>query len=169
MEGREPGITPVKIAGASEHDPHKLGARAEPDGGHKGPAPKRIVTGYGFWIFLLSDFIMFSGFYAAYAVLSHATAGGPGPQQALRSEDRRARDRVPAAVELRLRHGDDRQQRAQHAVDAGRLLITGLLGLGFLALEVNEFAKMLARGRRARTAARSCRRSSRSSAATACT
>ena len=35
------------------------------------------MTGYGFWIFLLSDFIMFSGFYAAYAVLSHATAGGP--------------------------------------------------------------------------------------------
>ena len=43
--------------------------------------PKRIITGYGFWIFLLSDFIMFSGFYASYAVLSHATAGGPGPLQ----------------------------------------------------------------------------------------
>src|SRR6516165_3031528 len=67
VEGREAGITPVKYDPA-EHDPHKLGARAEPDGGYKGPASKRIITGYGFWIFLLSDFILFSGFYAAYAV-----------------------------------------------------------------------------------------------------
>ena len=28
------------------------------------PAPKRIVTAYGFWIFLLSDFVMFSAFYS---------------------------------------------------------------------------------------------------------
>src|ERR1700751_3435899 len=42
-----------------------------------GPASKRIVVGYGFWIFLLSDFIMFSAFFAAYAVLSGETAGGP--------------------------------------------------------------------------------------------
>src|SRR6201992_4332613 len=42
-----------------------------------GPAPKRIVVGYGFWIFLLSDIVMFSALFAAYAGLSHATAGGP--------------------------------------------------------------------------------------------
>ena len=58
--------------------------RADPPGriratATRGPAPKRIVTAYGFWIFLLSDFVMFSGFYATYAVLSHSTAGGPGP------------------------------------------------------------------------------------------
>ena len=29
-----------------------------------GPASKRIIVGYGFWIFLLSDFIMFSAFFA---------------------------------------------------------------------------------------------------------
>jgi cytochrome o ubiquinol oxidase subunit III len=46
-----------------------------------GPAAKRIVVGYGFWIFLLSDIIMFSAFFAAYAVLAHATAGGPSGVQ----------------------------------------------------------------------------------------
>ena len=30
------------------------------DAEQRGPAPKRIVTGYGFWIFLLSDIVMFS-------------------------------------------------------------------------------------------------------------
>jgi cytochrome o ubiquinol oxidase subunit 3 len=35
------------------------------------------VVSYGFWIFLLSDFILFACFFAAYAVLVDATAGGP--------------------------------------------------------------------------------------------
>ena len=42
-----------------------------------GPAPKRVVAAYGFWIFILSDIVMFSALFAAYAVLVHATAGGP--------------------------------------------------------------------------------------------
>src|SRR5690348_557820 len=42
-----------------------------------GLASKRIIVGYGFWIFLLSDIIMFSAFFATYAVLSGETAGGP--------------------------------------------------------------------------------------------
>jgi len=40
-------------------------------------ASKRIIVGYGFWIFLLSDIIMFSAFFATYAVLVGQTAGGP--------------------------------------------------------------------------------------------
>jgi len=41
-----------------------------------GPAPKRIVTGYGFWIFILSDIVIFSAFFATYAALLGRTAGG---------------------------------------------------------------------------------------------
>ncbi|HEY0340298.1 MAG TPA: hypothetical protein VGC34_05795, partial [Steroidobacteraceae bacterium] len=46
-----------------------------------GPAPKRIVVAYGFWIYLISDIIMFSALFAAYAVLAPATAGGPSERQ----------------------------------------------------------------------------------------
>ncbi|MDP1028318.1 cytochrome o ubiquinol oxidase subunit III [Sphingomonas sp. KR1UV-12] len=64
-------------AGGSKHgDPNKLG-HGEVPADEQGPAPKRIVVAYGFWIFLLSDFIMFAGFFAAYAVLVGETAGGP--------------------------------------------------------------------------------------------
>ena len=45
--------------------------------GGGGPAPTRTVVAFGFWTFLLSDFILFSGLLAAYAVLSGNTAGGP--------------------------------------------------------------------------------------------
>ena len=41
-----------------------------------GPS-KRIVVAYGFWIFLISDIILFSALFASYAVLSEATADGP--------------------------------------------------------------------------------------------
>ena len=77
VEGRETGITPVKYKKPTVHGSNQIG---DPDAGFKGPAPKRIITGYGFWVFLLSDFILFAGFYAAYAVLSKATAGGPAPR-----------------------------------------------------------------------------------------
>src|SRR5262249_53938504 len=42
-----------------------------------GPAPRRVVVSYGFWIFILSDIVMFAALFAGYAVLSRATAGGP--------------------------------------------------------------------------------------------
>src|SRR5271166_3271733 len=68
-------------------DPYALGRRRGEGGGdghdyatghgEGGPASARVITGYGFWIFLLSDIIMFSCFFAAFAVLRSATAGGP--------------------------------------------------------------------------------------------
>ena len=147
VEGRERGIAPVKYTGPPSHgDPNRLGARGEPDGGHKGPASKRITTGYGFWIFLLSDFIMFSGFYAAYAVLSHATAGGPSGHQLF--------DLRTVAIETAcLLLSSFACGMATIASNARSQLwtqicyfITGLLGLAFLVLEIKEFVKMLGEG-----------------------
>jgi len=68
----------MSIAVAHGYDAQVIGLE---DAGHAGPPSKRIITGYGFWIFLLSDIVMFSCFFAAYAVLSGQTAGGPtGPE-----------------------------------------------------------------------------------------
>jgi cytochrome o ubiquinol oxidase subunit 3 len=63
---------------------HTGGARLVSDAagrGRGGPAPTRVYVGYGFWIFILSDIVMFSAFFASYAVLANATAGGPGGRQ----------------------------------------------------------------------------------------
>jgi cytochrome o ubiquinol oxidase subunit III len=71
---------PFPSAGA---DPRRVGHGRTGGHGHAatrsegGSAPKRIIVAYGFWIFLLSDIVMFSALFAAYAVLSGATAGGP--------------------------------------------------------------------------------------------
>ncbi len=49
--------------------------------GRGGPADTRTVVSYGFWLFILSDFVLFSAVFAAYAVLSGRTAGGPSGKQ----------------------------------------------------------------------------------------
>src|SRR5258707_15116914 len=59
----------------------EVGYKAQSNASEAGPAAKRVVVGYGFWIFLLSDIVMFAAFFAAYAVLNHATAGGPSGLQ----------------------------------------------------------------------------------------
>jgi cytochrome o ubiquinol oxidase subunit 3 len=65
-------------------------------GGH---TPKEITVGYGFWIFLLSDIVMFAALFAAYAVLVHATAGGPA-EASFSARSRRHRNRLSSRLEL---------------------------------------------------------------------
>ena len=49
--------------------------------GHRGPESKSIVVPYGFWLFILSDMVLFSALFATYASLVHATDGGPTTNQ----------------------------------------------------------------------------------------
>jgi cytochrome o ubiquinol oxidase subunit 3 len=130
------------VAMAHGHaDPHHLHS-AE----HEGPAPKRIVTGYGFWIFLLSDIVMFSCFFASYAVLSGQTAGGPSGAQLF--------DLKNVAIETALLLlSSFTCGMASIAADMRNNLwfqismaVTGLLGAGFLALELLEFVDLVDRG-----------------------
>ena len=125
-----------------------LESRARETTGHgeAGPAPKLVIVGYGFWIFLLSDIIMFSAFFAAYAVLAGATAGGPSAPQLFNI------DNVAIETACLLLSSfccgvaslavEDRNQILTQLA----LLVAGLLGLAFLLLEMHEFASMMAQG-----------------------
>jgi cytochrome o ubiquinol oxidase subunit 3 len=119
---------------------------ALPSASESGPAPKRIVVAYGFWIFLLSDIVMFSALFAAYASLVHATAGGPTGAQLF--------DQGTAAIEtacllassytcglMSLAINSERRL----ATYLGALL-TFMLGVSFLALELREFDHLVAIG-----------------------
>jgi cytochrome o ubiquinol oxidase subunit 3 len=120
---------------------------AEPDRGgnvsYDGPAPKRIVVAYGFWIFLLSDIVMFSALFATYAVLAHATAGGPDGAQ-LFDQTRVA---IETACLLASSYTCGLMWMAVGARNAGATYlgaaVTFLLGAAFLALEASEFAGMV--------------------------
>jgi cytochrome o ubiquinol oxidase subunit III len=111
-----------------------------------GPASKRIVVGYGFWIFLLSDVVLFATFFAAFAVLMTATAGGPSARELF--------DLRNVAVEtVCLLTSSFTCGMATLAVAARSqkwtqlaLLATGVLGATFITLEVREFARLVALG-----------------------
>jgi len=56
--------------------------RSEDTGlGHRGPESKSIVVPYGFWLFVLSDMVLFSALFASYGTLVNATDGGPTTHQ----------------------------------------------------------------------------------------
>jgi cytochrome o ubiquinol oxidase subunit 3 len=131
----------VVTVAESHADPHHLRAVE-----HAGPASKRIVTGYGFWIFLLSDIVMFSCFFASYAVLRGQTAGGPSGAQLF--------DLNNVAIEtVLLLLSSFTCGMASIAADMRNqlwfqisMVVTGMLGAGFLALELIEFLDLIDRG-----------------------
>ena len=43
----------------------------------RGPDSAQVVVTYSFWLFLLSNIVMFGAFFASYSVLHGHTAGGP--------------------------------------------------------------------------------------------
>jgi cytochrome o ubiquinol oxidase subunit 3 len=114
--------------------------------GDAGPAPKRIVVAYGFWIFLLSDVVMFAALFASYAVLTHANAGGPTGAQlfsqtsvAIETACLLASSYTCGLMSLAV----NSRRRAAIYLFA---LVTFVLGAAFLNLEIHEFAAMIARG-----------------------
>lgn len=144
-------------APAHRADPYALGHRGAHGHGHHGhgeatghgeggPASKRIITAYGFWIFLLSDIIMFSGFFAAYAVLSGETAGGPSGHQLFDLRRVAIETGLLLASSFTAGLGSVATARKNMAHTQFWLLVTGLLGAAFLFIELQEFADLVARG-----------------------
>ena len=135
-------------------DPHRLGHRGHgPEGpvlgaghGTTGPASKRIVVGYGFWIFLLSDIVMFSCFFAAFAVQRGSTAGGPAMSQIVETP----RVALETGALLLSSYTCGLSFAATNAKNKlwtqVFLLVTGLLGLAFVAMELQEFISLAAKG-----------------------
>jgi cytochrome o ubiquinol oxidase subunit III len=111
-----------------------------------GPASRRIIVGYGFWIFLLSDIIMFSAFFAAYAVLNGATNGGPGPAQLFDTNSVAIETACLLASSFACGMATLAVAERSQLWTQLALLATGVLGLAFLGLELKEFASLVARG-----------------------
>src|SRR6185295_11876450 len=110
------------------------------------PAAKRIVVGYGFWLFLLSDVIMFGAMFAAYAVLAHATAGGPTGAQLFNQGTAAIETACLLASSYTCGMMSLAIAARHHPATYGFASLTFLLGAVFLALELREFASMIAEG-----------------------
>src|SRR6201997_3374784 len=114
--------------------------------GGGGPASKRVVVGYVFWIFILSDMVMFSALFAAYAVLARNTAGGPTGAELFNLRNVFIETMGLLFSSYTCGVGALSAERRQ----PGRFLVfaalTFVLGAAFLFIEATEFAGMVDKG-----------------------
>jgi cytochrome o ubiquinol oxidase subunit 3 len=136
---------------ASPGNPYQVGGHAGEHGPATGhvehdPLAKRIITGYGFWIFLLSDIVMFSAFFASFAVLRDNTAGGPGGRQIFDITNTALETALLLLSSFTCGVAFIGAQLKRNSWYFGAMAMTFLLGVGFLVLESREFADMVSQG-----------------------
>jgi cytochrome o ubiquinol oxidase subunit 3 len=112
----------------------------------RGPAPTRVVAGFGFWLFLLSDFVIFAALFATYAVLSGETAGGPTGAMLFEKRHVFIETASLLASSVTCGFGSLAVQRADAPSMYFWMTLTFVLGAVFLGLEGSEFAGFLAAG-----------------------
>jgi cytochrome o ubiquinol oxidase subunit 3 len=114
--------------------------------GGGGPASTRTVVAYGFWIFLLSDFILFAGLFAAHAVLSSNTAGGPTGAELFNLRNVFIETMCLLFSSYTCGLGALSAERRQPARFLIFAALTFVLGAAFLIIESTEFAGMVSKG-----------------------
>ena len=114
--------------------------------GEDGPASKRVIVSFGFWIFILSDIVMFSAFFAAHAVLQTATAGGPSGRELFNWWSIVLQTACLLASSFACGLSAVATEARNQLWTQLALLVTGVLGLAFLVLEVRDFTGMVMQG-----------------------
>ncbi|MBS0652481.1 MAG: cytochrome o ubiquinol oxidase subunit III [Verrucomicrobia bacterium] len=110
---------------------------------HHGVYSKTVL---GFWIYLLTDFVLFGTLFASYAVLRHGTFGGPAAHELFDLRD--ALDRTLVLILCSLTAGlagasAHRRHKLRTLCFFGA---TFLLGLLFMVMQFEEFQKLFASG-----------------------
>jgi cytochrome o ubiquinol oxidase subunit 3 len=116
-------------------------------GGHGETHDAAKTTVFGFWVFLMSDAIIFGLVFATYVASVHATAGGPGPKDLYDIKSVFIETMLllwssftfgMASLALKYKHSTPGL--------IGWLLVTLALGLAFLGFETHDFLTMIAKG-----------------------
>ena len=137
----------------ARRDPYRLGHAPEIDlvrpwaeHAELDLASKRVIVAYGFWIFLLSDIVMFSSFFATYAVLTNETAGGPTGRDLFHLDVVALETAFLLLSSFTCGLANIGARVHRNLMYYGNMAATGVLGAGFLFLELREFAGMIAIG-----------------------
>ncbi|MBA1273061.1 cytochrome o ubiquinol oxidase subunit III [Stutzerimonas azotifigens] len=111
-----------------------------------GPEHVGSVTVFGFWIYLMTDCILFATIFATYAVLVDSVAGGPSGAEIFELPYVLVEtfcllfSSITYGFAMLAMHRGDKQKLL------GWLAVTFLLGLAFIGLEINEFHKLISEG-----------------------
>jgi len=106
--------------------------------GHEEGHSETGKTPLGFWIYLMSDCILFASVFAGFIVVRGNLAGGPNGREIFELNYVAVENRFVADIEPDLWPGHDLGGQNKLKAVYGWLAITFLLGLGFIGMEINE-------------------------------
>ncbi|MEW5835408.1 MAG: cytochrome o ubiquinol oxidase subunit III [Pseudomonadota bacterium] len=100
----------------------------------------------GFWLYLMSDCLLFAVLFAAYGVLGRNYAGGPTGAELFDLKLVAANTAVLLLSSITFGFAVLQMQARKLAGTQFWLFVTGLLGVGFVAIELYEFAHLIQQG-----------------------
>ncbi|WP_439273102.1 cytochrome o ubiquinol oxidase subunit III [Pseudochrobactrum sp. HB0163] len=106
----------------------------------------RGTTLIGFWIYLMSDCIIFAGLFATFAVLSRAYAGGPTGWELFDLQFVAVETALLLVSSLTYGLAMIAMAHKKQSAMLGWIFVTFLLGAAFLGMELYEFHHMIEEG-----------------------
>jgi cytochrome o ubiquinol oxidase subunit 3 len=97
----------------------------------------------GFWLYLMSDCLLFAGLFAAYAVLGRNYAGGPTGAELFELPTILLNTAFLLMSSITYGFAMIAAQRRKVNAVIGWLVVTGLFGAAFLFLEIEEFMHLI--------------------------
>jgi cytochrome o ubiquinol oxidase subunit 3 len=107
---------------------------------------RQHITGFGFYLYLLSDGILFASLFAAFAVLRTSTDGGPDGHMLFSAHNAFIETACLLTSSFTCGIAMLACDRHNKFVALLGFLVTAVLGITFLTLEVHEFADLISRG-----------------------
>jgi cytochrome o ubiquinol oxidase subunit 3 len=101
---------------------------------------------FGFWVYLMTDCVLFAGLFATYAVLRNNTYGGPSGADLYSLPNVLAETVILLTSSFTCGLAMLAVQRNQKNRVIAWFMVTFLLGLAFLTLELNEFHHLATTG-----------------------
>ncbi|MET0251215.1 MAG: cytochrome o ubiquinol oxidase subunit III [Novosphingobium sp.] len=101
---------------------------------------------FGFWTYLMSDALLFATLFATYGVLSGSYAGGPTPREIFELPLVALNTAILLVSSITYGFAMLAMERGSVRGTQGWLALTGLLGLGFVGVELYEFGHLIAEG-----------------------
>jgi len=103
-------------------------------------------TAFGFWVYIMTDCILFAGLFAAYAVLRGNTFGGPAGKDIFSLPFVLAETLILLTSSFTCGLSVLAARAGKKGQVIGWLIVTFLLGASFLAMELTEFSGLIADG-----------------------
>jgi len=129
-------VTATAVAGAAPVPRYYLREAHHPENG----------TLLGFWLYLMSDCLVFACLFAAYGVLGRNYAAGPSGADLFDLPLVAVNTSLLLLSSITYGFAMLEMQRARQGAVLAWLAVTGLLGAGFISLELYEFVHLIHEG-----------------------